>query len=150
MTGEEKSMAQKRRKHLAASLEAKKYELGGTKKSDESGEFRLLIDNVSNRVIAEAIGFHSFSYSKEMLRYGINIEASSWEGDSDGRKKLSLKDEEASFAVENILEANDRKDCEHSPMKDWIRYCSFAELRPLTDVEKSQLDELKGKEFGLQ
>lgn len=152
-------MAQERRKQLTASLEAKKRELGEANESNESGEFRLLVDNdgqQSKLVIAEAIGINYFLFCECFPGYGPYLSISSvyeytrWQGYREHKKFLRLKREPASFAVENILEANEEKDCEQSPLKDFMNRCGFAELRPLTDEEKLRLDELNGEAFGLQ
>ena len=60
-------------------------------------------------------------------------------------KKITIaKERKGSFAIENILEENEEKVCEQSPLKGWIKTCKFAELRSLTEEEKSRL---KGKVF---
>lgn len=144
LTGKEKSKAQERKQLLAASLEAKKRELNGT--SDESGEFRLLVDKVSNGTIFEAIGIQSTLFSNDGIASGILLETFNREGTpKEAKKVMVMKKVPKSFAVENILEANKEKDCKRSQLKQWISYCFLADLRPLTKDERSQLDELNGE-----
>lgn len=159
LTDEEKSKTQKRKQLLAASLEAKKRDLNLTYDDpiywdDESGEFRVLVDNVSNgssplnHMIVEAIGIQQSSITKDcpsQLTNDTLIYMTNREGHSAYLyKKIEVMDRNGSFAVENILYAS-KKTCEQSPLKDKMGDCRSAELRPLTQEEKAQLDELKGE-----
>ena len=146
LTDAEKSKAQKRKQQLAASLEAKKGEVKGTK-SAESGEFRLLVDNVSKRKIAESIGIHNYLLLKDTKDLSTYMHVSNIEADPGfhHEKQMGVDDVQESFAAENILRTNTEKSCERSPLSDWINDCILAELRPLTEEEKSELGELKSE-----
>ena len=152
LNGEEKSKAQQRRQQLAASLEAKKRKqkkLNGTI-SDESGEFRLLFDEGSG-MIAESIGVDSFFVPRQKNSEGgyiIYAQVTSREGKEETRDKrmwLRKSVHRFSLAIENLLGTYLEHTCEQSPLKDLIGACFSAELRPLTEEEKSQLDELESK-----
>ena len=135
---------QERRQQLEASLEAKKNELNGA--SDESGEFRLLVDETETRsMIAEAIGINNFILGKEG-EFGTYLHIVNKDSTLTRAKIIDVaKEQRGSFATENILGANKEKDCKQSPLKDWIKSCTLAELRALTEEEKSRLNELKSK-----
>lgn len=136
---------------LAASLEAKKQELKGIP-TNESGEFRLLVDDVEKLVIAESIGISNYVLLKDYANSGTYIHIANQRGD-DGthhRKQMGvIKSTQGSFGVENILSANTEKTCNQTPLKKWMNDCILAELRPLTEQEKSELNELNGVAFGL-
>lgn len=148
MTSEEKSRARERKQLLAASLETKKRELPNEIITEESGEFRLLVDNIEKRAIAESIGIHNFIIWKDLADYGTYMHVSNTRADPDyhTEKQMAVIKVQGLFGIENILSANEKKKCEESPLKEWIRAedCILAEIRPLTQEEKSELGELKG------
>lgn len=146
MTAEERSKAYQTKLMLASSLEVKKAELNGIK-TEESGEFRLFVDNIQKRVIAESIGVHNFLIWKDLGDYGTYTHLSNIKADAEyhTEKQMAVKKVQGSFGVENILSANKNKKCEESPLKDWIlsNDCILAEIRPLTQEEKAELGEFK-------
>ena len=149
MTGEEKSKALQRKQLLEASLEAKKKELNGIA-TKESGEFRVLVENIANivkRTIVESIGIRNFIVWKDLGDYGTYMHASNIRADPEyhTEKQMAVKKVVGLFGIENILSANKNKKCEESPLKDWIlsNDCILAEIRPLTQEEKAELGEFK-------
>lgn len=111
----------------------------------------MLVDNVSKAKIVESIGIRYFIMFKDTRYFDTYIHVSNIRGDLKyhNEKQMEVKDVQGSFAVENILSANKEKNCLESSLKDWISDCIRAELRPLSPEERSQLDELNGKAFGL-
>ena len=150
LTDKERSKAQQGRQQLTASLEAKKRKLKGIT-SDESGEFRVLADNKSKAMIAEAIGIENFFLLKDFDKFGTYLVVANRQGTKKyfRNKKMEVKKVLGSFAVENQVTANWESTCYQSPLKEWGKNCTLAELRPVTEDEKVRLHELNGEAFSL-
>ena len=120
--------------------------------SDEPGEFRVIVDDESDdlEMIAETIGIRYVVFLKNP-KEGTYVHIEN-EGNSDTTTKTIdvAKELKGSFAIENILGANKEMDCEQSPLKDSIESCELAILRAVSEEEKSRLQELRSKAFGLQ
>ena len=150
LTDEEKSKAQERRQQLAASLEAKKKkqkELNGII-SHESGEFRMLTA-CGPALVIESIGIINF-YSlrvRESQREITYMHSSNREGHplTDKQMRVVSDTHGRSFAIENLLGTYGDPTCKQYTLKDLLSSCTSAQLRSLTDEEKSKLDKLKGK-----